>query len=159
LYDAADEARIRAAARVRAWARSGLLTSSQDDAIQADLRVDLKRTNRYLRFALFIFGTIVVWAAVGLSLLLFDVKQDRAIGWTAMVAGAIAFALAAFLVRRFRLYRFGIEEALAVSSVALLALGAGFLTSVAMHGGDGPSFAACGTSAIASVAVYCLFGY
>jgi len=159
LYVAGDEARIRAATRVRAWTRSGLLTAAQDAAIQADLRVDVRRTNRYLRFALFVFGTIVVWAAVGLSLLLFDVKQDWAIAWTAILAGGIALVLASFLVVRFRLYRFGIEEALAVWSVALAALGAGFLTSATMRGDDGPALVACVTAAIASVAVYWLFGY
>jgi hypothetical protein len=56
------------------------------------------RTNRYLRFALFAFGTIVVWAAVGLSLLLLDLKEEWALAWTAILAGAIAVALAAFLV-------------------------------------------------------------
>ena len=159
LYAAADEARIRAAARVRAWARSGLITVSQGIAIESGLRVDVRRTNRYLRFALFVFGTIVVWAAVGLNLLLFDVNQEWAIAWTAILAGAIALALASFLVVRFRLYRFGIEEALAVWSVAFLTLGAGFLTSAAMSGDDGPALVACGTAAIASLAVYGLFGY
>jgi hypothetical protein len=159
LYAAADEARIRAAARVRAWTRSGFLTTAQGIAIESDLRVDVRRTNRYLRFALFVFGTIVVWAAVGLSLLLFDANQDWAIGWTAILAGAIACALAGFLVVRFRLYRFGIEEALAVWSAVLVALGAGFLTSAAMHGYERPALVAFGTAAIASLGVYWLFGY
>ena len=152
LYAADDEARIRAAARVRAWTRSGLLTAAQEAAIQAGLHVDVRRTNRYLRFALFVFGTIVVWAAVGLSLLVFDVKQDWAIAWTAILAGGIALVLASFLVVRFRLYRFGIEEALGVWSVALVALGAGFLTSVATHGDDRPALVACVTAAIVGAA-------
>lgn len=159
LYAADDEARIRAAGRVRAWTRSGLLTAAQGIAIESGLRVDVRRTNRYLRFALFVFGTIVVGAAVGLSLLLFDVRQDWAIAWTAMLAGALALALAAVLVVRFRLYRFGIEEALAVWSVALEAFGAGFLASAGTHANDAPVLIAFGSAAFASVAVYWLFGY
>jgi hypothetical protein len=159
LYAAEGEARIRTAARVRAWTQSGLLSAAQGTAIEAGLRVDVTRTNRYLRFALFAFGTIVVWAAVGLSLLLLDLNEEWALAWTAILAGAIAVALAAFLVVRFRLYRFGIEEALAVWSVALVTFGAGFFTSVARHGDDGPALVACVAAAIASVAVYRLFGY
>jgi hypothetical protein len=159
LYARDDESRIRAAARVRAWTQSGLLTAAQGIAIESGLRVDVRRTNRYLRFALFVFGTIVVWAAVGLSFLLFDVKQELGFAWMAILAGAMVCALAAFLVVRFRLYRFGIEEALAVWSIVLVAIGAGFLTLAALDGDRWPALVACGAAAIASAAVYWLFGY
>jgi hypothetical protein len=158
LYSAADEAAIRAAARIRAWTRSGLLTPGQGSAIESGLRPDVKRTNRYLRLALFVFGTIAVWAGVGLCLLALDIRQDWAIGWIAILAGVIDFALAAFLVVRFQLYRFGVEEALAVWSVAFVAFGAGFLTSSG-RGGDTPALVACVTAAFASFAAYWLFGF
>jgi hypothetical protein len=158
LYAAADEERIRAAADVRAWTRSGLLAASQGAAIESSLRTDLRRTNPYLRLALFIFGSIVVWAAIGLSLLLLDTRQDWAIAWVAIIAGAIDLALAGFLVARFRLYRFGIEEALAIWSVVLVAFGTGFLTSIGSHG-DVPALVACLTAALASAFAYWLFGY
>jgi hypothetical protein len=64
LYATGDEERIHAAAQVREWTRSGLLDTSQGATLEAGLRTDLKRTNRYLRIALFIFGTIVVVATV-----------------------------------------------------------------------------------------------
>ena len=70
----------------------------------------------------------------------------------------IDFALAAFLVVRFQLYRFGVEEALAVWSVVFAALGAGFLTSSG-PGSDTPAFVACVTAAFASFAAYWLFGF
>jgi hypothetical protein len=157
LYSAADEAATRAAARVRAWTRSELLTPGQGSAIESGLRPDVKRTNRYLRLALFVFGTIAVWAGAGLCLLILDIREDLATGWIAILAGVIDFALAAFLVVRFQLYRFGVEEALAVWSVVFVAFG-GFLTSSG-RGGDTPALVACVTAAFASFAAYWLFGF
>ena len=77
LYAIADEERIHAAAQVREWTRSGLLGASQGAAIETGLRTDLKRTNRYLRVALFIFGTIVVAAAFGFWMVAFGVSREK----------------------------------------------------------------------------------
>src|SRR5262245_66530302 len=108
VYSAADEERIRAAAQVRAWKQSGLLDAAQGASIESGLRTDLRRTNRSLRIALFVFGTIVVLALVGLCILAFDLKLDSTVAWTAMVAGVAYFMLAQFLVFRFSFYRFGV---------------------------------------------------
>jgi hypothetical protein len=76
LYAIADEERIHAAAQVHEWTRSGLLDASQGAAIETGLHTDLKRTNRYLRVALFIFGTIVVVAAFGFWMVAFGVSRE-----------------------------------------------------------------------------------
>ena len=60
---------------------------------------------------------------------------------------------------QFRLYRFGVEEAFAVWSAALLAAGTGLLTSIGGSHGDFPVSVGLVTAAIASVAVYMRFGY
>jgi len=160
LYAAADEERIRTAAQVSAWTRSGLLTPSQGAAIASGLRTNLRRTNAYLRVALFVFGTIIVWAAVGLCMLVLDFRQDWAVASAAIVMGAIDLVIALFLVVRFRFYRFGVEEAFAIWSVALVTFGAAFLTGLVRHGGtDVPALVACITAAAASLIVYWLFGY
>jgi hypothetical protein len=160
LYATDDEERVQAAAQVREWTRSGLLDASRGTAIEAGLRTDLKRTNRYLRIALFIFGTIVVAAAFGFFMLAFDVSHTSVIGWSAIVAGVASGVLAQLLVVQFQLYRFGVEEAFAVWSVALLAVGTGLLTpSGRGNGGDPPMLVACLTAAIASGFVFVRFGY
>ena len=83
----------------------------------------LRRTNRALRFALFIFGTIVVVGVVRILDRRHSIcRLDSAVAWTAMVAGVACFIVAQFLVSQFQLYRFGVEEAFAVWSVALVAL-------------------------------------
>ena len=159
LYAIADEERIHAAAQVREWTRSGLLDASQGAAIETGLHTDLKRTNRYLRVALFIFGTIVVVAAFGFWMVAFGVSRESVVGWSAIVAGVVSCVLAQLLVVQFQLYRFGVEEAFAVWSVALLAVGAGLLTSSGGNGGDLPTLVACVTAAIASAFVFVRFGY
>ena len=159
LYAIADEERIHAAAQVREWTRSGLLDASQGATIETGLHTDLKRTNRYLRVALFIFGTIVVVAAFGFWMVAFGVSRESVVGWSAIVAGVISCVLAQLLVVQFQLYRFGVEEAFAVWSVALLAVGAGLLTSSGGNSGDLPTLVACVTAAIASAYVFMRFGY
>ena len=159
LYAIADEERIHAAAQVREWTGSGLLDASQGATLEAGLRTDLKRTNRYLRIALFIFGTIVVVATFGFLMVAFGVSGDSVVGWSAIVAGLVFCVLAQLLVGQFLLYRFGVEEAFAMWSVALLAGGAGFLVSSAGTYGDPPELAAVVTAAVASAFVYWRFGY
>jgi hypothetical protein len=159
LYATVDEERLRAAARVREWTGSGLLDASQGPSFETGLRTELKRTNRYLRIALFIFGTIVVVAAFGFSVVTSGVTRESAFATLAIVAGVAFFALAQLLVVQFQLYRFGVEEAFAVWSVALLAGGAGLLTSSGGNQGDMPMLVACLTAAIASTVVYMRFGY
>ena len=67
-YTRENEERVRTAARAGDWMRSGLLEPPQHAIIAATLSTDLKRTNLSLRVVLFIFGTIVLWAALGLFL-------------------------------------------------------------------------------------------
>ena len=116
---------------------SGLLEPAQHAAIDAGLRTDLKRTNSSLRAVLFIFGTIVLWAAFGLFLVASGLNRDsRATGWSMVTGGAAGFLLADVLVSRFRLYRFGVEEAFASWSVVLTGGGIAYLLSVGASRGD-----------------------
>jgi hypothetical protein len=110
---------------------------------------------------LFIFGTIVIWAALGFFLTVFNfsILRESDLVWPALVWGAACFVVADRLVGHFRLYRFGVEEAFAVWSVVLLAGGTGLLVSIGGSHGDLPLFAALVVGAIASVGVYFRFGY
>jgi hypothetical protein len=158
-YTNDDEERIRTSDLVREWTRSGLLSAAQRTSIDAGLRTDLKRTNRSLRAVLFIFGTIVAWAALGFCLLAFHVKDDSVIAWSAMAWGVVCFVLAESMVAQFRLYRFGVEEAFAVCSVALLTFGSAYVTSIGESRGDFPIFVGFLTATIVSLAVYLRLGY
>ena len=130
-YSQDEEERIRAQALVREWTRSKLLDPSQGAQLEAELRVGLKRTNVFLRAGLALFTALIIGASVlfvvaGLDL---DLKRAIPIAIISGVAALVCIGLAELLVARFRFYRFGVEEALAVASVLLLSISGGVLIS------------------------------
>jgi hypothetical protein len=121
IYPRDDERAIRVQGMVEDWAKSGLLQKEQRDRMQADLQVDYRRTNRFLRATLFFFGFLILNAVVGLVAVLVD--EEDVLRVIAFLAAGGAFFLAQTLIARFRPYRFGIEEAAAVASVVFFAAG------------------------------------
>ena len=122
-YAIEDEQRVRLLDLVRDWADSGLLDEAQARSMTAELDVDLRRTNPFLRAGLALFTAIIISAFVGLIAVSLELRTPAAIGLLTM-AGAIGCALLAdVLAGRYRLYRFGIEEAFAVAAVVLLCIG------------------------------------
>ena len=128
LYTSEDERRIRAQALVREWTKSGLLDAAQGEALEAELRVNVRRTNKFLRAGLALFTGLVVAASVALTAVLLDLDDDLSMAVLAAVAAGACFNLAQVLVVRQRFYRFGVEEALALGSVVLIGVSAGFFS-------------------------------
>ena len=123
-YSIDDERRIRLQAQVRAWTRAGFLRPDQGAAIAAQLRADVKRTNDLLRAALALFTLVIVAAGVALVFVTLGFDRGRSsMAVVCLIAGAACAALAEYLVGAFRLYRHGVEEALAIASVLLFAFG------------------------------------
>src|SRR5437867_7634298 len=96
-YSASDEEQIRAQYRVREWSRAGLLDSSQTARIEAELRVDLRRTNHFLRSLLFVFTILVAAASVLLivtifKLNIFKLNDELPVAVTGFVAALCCFA-------------------------------------------------------------------
>ncbi|HEY2431764.1 MAG TPA: hypothetical protein VGI12_03750 [Vicinamibacterales bacterium] len=161
LYAAADEHRIRLQARVREWTKSMLLDAAQGAALDAELRVDVRRTNVFLRAGLAVFTTLIVAASVSLTVVMFNLDHPIPTAVVSSIAAIACIALAQYLVVAQRFYRFGVEEALAVMSVALLAIAAGMFTD-AQHidsSGDAPMIAALLAGAAGGLCVYWRFGY
>jgi hypothetical protein len=157
LYTDDDERRIRAQREVKAWARDRLLESGQAEQLLKDLQVDLVRTNIFLRVGLAAFVTVVV---VAFALLLVEVLHLNGSTEIAILTGILAlvsFAAGDVIVRVFRLYRFGVEEALASMSVIL----AGFSATMLFEGslGRDASATGLGVAACASLLVYLRFGF
>jgi len=123
-YTAEVEQRVRMQAHVGDWTRAGLLSPEQGAALEAELRTDLKRTNDLLRAALALFTTVIVAASVLLVFVSFDIRDHLANAVTLAVAAAACIGLVEYLVGALRLYRYGVEEALAVASILLVATSA-----------------------------------
>jgi hypothetical protein len=122
-YTREIEERVRLHLQVRSWTRSGLVERSQAAALDADLRTDLKRTNRIPRFVLAFFTVVVVAAAVGLVRVILALHGSDLFGVN-VAFGVGCAVMAQWLVSKVRLYRFGIEEALAMAAVVFMGRGA-----------------------------------
>jgi hypothetical protein len=109
---------------VEDWTKSGLLQPEQREQMIPELQVDLRRTNRFLRVTLFLFGYMIVNSVVGLFAVFLDLG-DAAGTVLAFVAAGGFFALAQWMIMRYRLYRFGVEEAAAIASVTFFTVGSG----------------------------------
>ncbi len=116
-YSDDQEKNIRVQRLVKDWLTSGLITEPQRDRIAPELQVDLRRTNLFLRLTMFVFGFMILQAFTGLLALLSAVGDTAAAVLCAVVAAG-CYAIANLLATRYNLYRFGIEEAAAVASVA-----------------------------------------
>jgi hypothetical protein len=119
-----DERAIRQQRMVEDWANSGLLQPEQRERMIPELQVDLRRTNRFLRITLFIFGFMIVNSVVALFAVFLNIG-DAAGTVLAFVAAGVFFAVAQWMITRYRLYRFGIEEAAAIASASLFTVGSG----------------------------------
>ena len=141
-YSQDEEERIRAQTLVREWTRSGLLDPSQGARLEAELRVDVRRTNKFLRAGLALFTVLIVGASVAVrphgDWILTEATPLPCVSG---VAALVCIGLAEVLVGRFRFYRFGVEEALAVAAVVLLGI-SGSGTDRALS----PRFGAASTS-------------
>ena len=160
-YTAEDERRIRWQALVREWTKSGLLDAAQGEAFDAELRVNVRRTNNFLRAGLALFTALVVAASVALVGVLFDLDDEFALAVLAGGSAVGCLKLAQMLVVRQRFYRFGVEEALAVGSVFLTGIGtAAFVDALDLFDRSRPPLiAGLLASAAGFFGIYRRFGY
>lgn len=161
LYAIDDEVRVRLGRDLRAWTKAGYVTPDQEAALRVDLVTHLRRTGAMLRLGLAAFTALAGGAAIGLVMLVTDLTSEIAIAVTTAVLGAAAMATASWLVRRYRLYRHGVEEALAMGAVALFGV-SGAMLAAATFGGNSataPWAAGMAAVAIAATVVYRRFGF
>jgi len=123
LYTAEQEERLFIRREARAWARSGLITDDQLRIIDARTDPGLNRTNVFFRILFFLFTGSCVQAMIGFYAFVIGIRGDIAIACSALAFGVVMAGLAETLVRRKSLYRYGIEEALALSGMALICAG------------------------------------
>src|ERR1700691_918297 len=126
-YSASSEEALRARNLLKDWFGERLLTEAQYQRMEQETVCDLRRTNIFLRLVLFLFTLIIVGAAVALFFEVFLSHPGvEATGILLLIFAAISYAAAEFAVSQARLYRYGIEEALAVCSVGFLCAGMQF---------------------------------
>jgi len=122
-YSESSEEALRARNLLKDWAGEGFLTEAQYRLMEQETVCELRRTNIFLRLVLFLFTLIIVGAAVALFFVVLSRPAAQTTGIFLLIFAAIAYAAAEFAVSRARLYRYGIEEALALCSVGFLCVG------------------------------------
>lgn len=95
--------------------------------MKQDVPCSLQRTNIFLRLVFFFFTALSLGAAVGLLVLVLSPGSNmQGPGALMLIFAPLCYWGAEALVWRKRLYRYGIEEGLAVGAVLLLCLGIQF---------------------------------
>ena len=154
------ERAVRLQHLVEDWRGSGLIDSTQRARIVADLQVDLRRTNRFLRLTLIGFGLLIIVAAVGLVIAGFDLDREETVGVLCLAAAIACITLTEMLIGRFRVYRLGIEEACAIGAALLAAVGSGLLSDYSLGTlADTRSFVMLIVGSAAAFSVYLRYGY
>jgi hypothetical protein len=126
IYTESSEETLRAHKILTEWTDDGALSKEQYQRLEQDTVSDLRTTNIFLRLVLFFFTIIAVAAAVALFFTIFLSRPSRQTeGIFLLIFAAVSYMAAEVAVAQARLYRYGIEEALAVCSVALLCAGLG----------------------------------
>jgi hypothetical protein len=124
LYSASSEETLRARKLLTDWAGEGFLTKAQYQLLEQETVSDLRTTNIFLRLVLFLFTLLIVGAAAGLFFVVFLSRpSEQTAGVFSLIYAAVCYAAAEVAVSQARLYRYGIEEALAVCSVGFLCVG------------------------------------
>jgi hypothetical protein len=123
VYSASSEETLRTRKLLMDWAGEGLLTQAQYQRLEGETASDLRTTNIFLRLVLFFFTLISVGAAAALFLV---GSSDRAFSIILLIFAAFCYVAAEVAVSQARLYRYGIEEALAVCAIGFLYVGLQF---------------------------------
>lgn len=122
IYSASSEETLRARKLLKDWVGEGFLTKAQYQLLEKETVSELRTTNIYLRLVLFLFTLIIVGAAAGLFFVA-SRPSEQTTGVFFLIFAAVCYAAAEAAVSQARLYRYGIEEALAVCSVGFLCAG------------------------------------
>jgi uncharacterized membrane protein YgcG len=161
-YSASSEEALRARDLLKDWVDEGFLAESQYHRMEQEIGCELRCTNIFLRLVLFLFTLVVVGAAAALSFVVFRSQPSaRDTGISLLIFAAFSYAAAEFAVSWARLYRYGIEEALAACSVGFLCAGmhaALFSSQPSSPKPDGMEFLVPAAGAIASVWIWHRFG-
>ena len=124
LYSESSEETLRARKLIADWASDGILTKEQSQRLEQETVSELRTTNIFLRLILFLFTLISVCAAAALfSVVFLQHSSDQTDGIFLLICAPLSYAAAELVVSRGRLYRYGIEEALAAGSVGFLCVG------------------------------------
>jgi hypothetical protein len=122
IYSATSEETLRTRKFLADWASEDFLSKPQYQLLEREAVSELRTTNIFLRLVLFFFTLISVGAAAALVYVVLR-PPEQTTGVFCLIFAVLCYAAAEAAVLLARLYRYGIEEALAVCSVVFLCAG------------------------------------
>ena len=124
IYSASSEETLRARKLLKDWVGEGFLAKAQYKVLEQETVSELRTANIFLRMVLFLFTLIIVGAGAGLFfVVLLSRPSEQTTGVFFLIFAAVCYAAAEAAASQARLYRYGIEEALAVCAVGFLCAG------------------------------------
>lgn len=155
IYTEEEEEALRARGLAREWAGEGLISEAQRERLEEETPCELRTTNVFLRVVLFVFTALIVVAAFGLVAVVVK-PSSGALSLLCVFLSVASYWCAEAVASEGKFYRHGVEEALAVCSVALLC-------AAAMLAMDRTSWhevepLVCGVGALGSLWVWWRFG-
>lgn len=157
LYTEDQQEAVYIRRQAKLWERSGLITAEQAEHIFRNADPGLKQTNMFFRLIFFIFTYLGVAAVLGLFFLVFGSSNEMVSGVVLIFLAGLAYGLAENYVKRHSLYRYGIEEALALSAMAMFCSGAAMICP--QFGTTGQQMIVSLAAAACAFAVYYRFGF
>lgn len=159
LYCSSSEETLRARRLLSDWADENLITEAQLERLKQETVCDLRTTNIFLRSILLLFTLICVGSAAALMFVTFLSHSPRsAEGVFFLMFSALCYAAAEAAAATGRLYRYGIEEGLAICSVGFLCAGVDALFSFHNGGQDPAEWLAPLAGALSSLWIWRRFG-
>lgn len=123
LYTPEQEENLSIRKSAKTWQRSGFITKEQLKIIEEQTATPLAETPLFFRILYFVFTWIGLSAAVGLILWISDANDEWSFGFIALTFSFPMYGLAELVVRKYRIYRYGIEEALSLQSLSFFCVG------------------------------------
>lgn len=148
LYSSETERALYIRRSAQQWNASGLIDERQLHSILELSPCPVVQAGRFLRFLLFGFALVVVNPFFALTLLS---VADSAVEAVALIYAGCLYIGAEFVVKRWKFYHHGVEEALALSAAGYLVVGVSLLRWDAMI--------LCSVAAISGLWLYYRFSY
>jgi hypothetical protein len=127
IYTSEQEENICTRKNARTWQRSGLISEEQLCLMEAGTEPYVNQTNLFFRLIFFLFTLLCATAVTAFLIWLMNEPSDT-VAMSILILFSIPFyLLAEYVIKKYSFYRYGIEEALALTSIVSLCIGCGML--------------------------------
>ncbi|MDI6743552.1 MAG: hypothetical protein QMD11_12530 [Smithella sp.] len=125
IYSAQQEENIYIRNQAKTWHRSGLINNDQLTAAFSHTDPDVRQTNVFFRIIFFVFTCIFIGAVLGLFMWMTGIRKPVPVSFVLIISSVISYFAGEYAINKYRIYRHGIEEALALAAMAFLCFGCG----------------------------------